>query len=158
VCEEKHSTRYWDATTFERFAEACLAILTERWEEGYWYHDPDDDGLGDSEWAEQRRAEIAKAKALTKEQLEALPEDARKSVLTLRREDRVTAEHDRQHREWYQRAKRVVEDQDMGTVTVGRNRFARDEPEAWLLLQERSDAEYERVTLETLESREGSGS
>ena len=30
VCEEKHSTRYFDASTIEQFAKSCLQILKER--------------------------------------------------------------------------------------------------------------------------------
>lgn len=154
VCYEKHGERYWDATSPEALARSALAILTERWKEGYWYSDPDDDGLGDSEWAEKRRAEIAKARALSREEIEALPTSARQAVISLRRESRQQVERDRRARDWYERAKRVVEEQDLGTVTVGRNRFAREVPEAWVLLEERSDCEYERVAVEVLEGHD----
>lgn len=154
TCHEKHDTPIWDATTPEAFAASALAILTERWRDGYWYHDPDADGLGTSEWAEARRAEIAAALALTKEEIDKLPASARQSILGLRGQARSESEHERQHRDWYARARTCVEEQDDGLVTVGGGRWEHQIPVAWQLLEERSDHEYERVELVTLEQAE----
>jgi hypothetical protein len=147
ICEEKHDTAYWDASTPEQFAESALAILTWRWNDGYWYHDPDSDGLGSSEWAEKEREQRRKALAMTVEEISALPESAQKAINGLRARAKRESAEDRRHREWYTRAKRVVAEQDTSTVTVGRGRFAREVPEAWVLLEERSDHEYEHVEL-----------
>lgn len=154
VCDEKHDTVYWDASTPEALAASALAILTWRWKDGYWYLDPEDDGLGSSEWADEQRAQRDKALAMTQEQIALLPDDARQVVLRLRADAKRDSAEDRRHRDWYERAKRVVESQSTGTVVVGRNRFAREVPEAWVLLEERSDHEYERVALEDLWTRE----
>lgn len=158
VCHEKHDTPQWDASTDEEWAKSALAILTERWNLGYWYADPDEDGLGTSDWADKRREEYAKALALTPEEIEALPEEAQKSIKYLRTQAKRDSEYDKEHRAWYALAKQVVEDQDLGTYLFGdrttartkagkEGRFERHEPKAWVLLEKRSDGEYERVEL-----------
>lgn len=145
IAKEKHGDRFYDASTPEAWAKNALKILTERWNEGYWYEDPDDDGLGNSEWADKRREEYKKACALTEEEIEALPEDARKTVLTMRKNAKRETEEDIMHRKWYEQAKQVVEDQDLGTYLFGDRRAARTKagkegryerkvPKAWALL------------------------
>lgn len=152
VCDEKHEPVYWDATTPEAFARSALAILTERWTaDGYWYRDPDSDGLGDSEWAVKRREEQAQALAMSKEEIAKLPLPARQAVFSLRNAARRESAEDVRHREWYARAKACVEAQDLGLITVGRGKWARELPVAWDLLCERSDHEYEHVALVALQ-------
>lgn len=163
VCDEKHNNSYYDASTPEAWAKSALAILTERWNDGYWYQDPDEDGLGTSEWAEKRRAEYARALSLTDEQIAELPAEAQKAVNKLRSDAKRDSEHDKEHRAWYELAKQVVEDQDLGTFLFGdrktartkagkEGRYERREPKAWVLLYQRSDHEYEGVSLEDLQS------
>lgn len=161
IAHEKHGTFHFDASTPELLAENALKILTERWNQGYWYSDPDDDGLGTSDWADKRREEYAKALALEPEEIEALPEDARKAVLHLRQDAKRDSEYDIKHRKWYERAKAVVEAQDLSCYLYGdrktartkagkEGRYEREVPKAWSLLEERNDHEYERVELEDL--------
>lgn len=159
---EKHGDYHFDASTSEAFAKNALKILTERWEDD-WYDDPNDDGLGYGEWANKRREQYAKACALTEEQIEALPDDARKSVKAMRMNAKKETEYDKKHREWYERAQAVVKEQDLGCYTYGdrrtcrtkagkEGRYERQVPKAWALLEERSDHEYERVELQDLQT------
>lgn len=155
VCDEKHGTFHWDASTPEEWAKSSLAILTERWKAGYWYLNPDSDGLGDSEWATNERAQIAKAKAMSKEAINELPVVARKAVIRILADDRRDSSEDKQHRRWYQQAKQVVENQDLSLITISEGtKWERQEPAAWRLLEERSDYEYERVSIEPLHTGE----
>jgi len=41
IAKEKHGTRYFDATG-DKLYSAALKLLTERWEEGYWYEEPEE--------------------------------------------------------------------------------------------------------------------
>lgn len=149
VCHEKHGEWYWDATTPTQFRRSALAILRARWSDGYWYPDPTDDGLGKGEWADKRREEIRKANAMTKEQIEALPSDAAKAIIRLRREDKQSRDWDARYSAWYERAKAVLKDGAPDLVQVG-TKTPRMVSVAWGLLDERSDAEYEHVSLETM--------
>jgi len=151
VCREKHGDYYWDASTPEAFAKSALAILTERFTQGWWYHNPDDDdGLGKSEWANKERKQNEIVLAMSKEQIDVLPDDAKRAVLRRRKETEQQLKENAEARDWYQAAKLVVENQSLATVTVGRGVWERQIPVAWRLLEERTDYEYESVVLESL--------
>lgn len=144
-------TSYWDATTPASWAVNSLAILTQRWEQGHWYQDPDDDGLGSGEWAEKRRQEFKDALALGIPEIEKLPKAAQETIFSLRKSSKRESRVEQEYRKWYEEAKKVVETQDSSSITVGRNRYERQVPKAWWLLEARSDGEYERVSLEDLQ-------
>ncbi len=150
VCSEKYGEICWDATTPEKFAKSSLAILTERFLSGDWYMDPEDDGLGDSEWADNERRQNEAALALTAEQLELLPEDARKAVLKRISKAKKDSAEDRAHRAWYEAAQRVVEEQSLEVVAKGRSEI----PLAYQLLLQRAGYEYEGIDLVYLNGSE----
>lgn len=142
VCDEKHGDVYWRADTPEQWAASSLAILTERWNQGWWYHRPKEPA--------QRDTDEQNASNMTKEQIAALPRDAQLVIRRLRKRMQIQQAAYQMESEWYDRAEKCVADQDRSMVTIGRGKYAHDEPVAWQLLQDRSDYEYERVTLETL--------
>lgn len=146
VCEEKHGTFYWPASTPEEWAESSLAILTERFNEGYWYYDPTTEEP--SEWSSKFMAAYERALALTIEEIAALPEDAQKSIALTIKNGRRQADEDAEAHQFYEKAKAIVEAQDAGFTTIGKGRYERQVPKAWLLLEAHSDHEYEQVTLE----------
>lgn len=136
VCHEKHGERYYDASTTETLAASALQILTDRWEEGYWYNDP-------REYYTEE-----KMRTYTPEEIEALPSNELK--VRAEQQNRRAKDNQRQFDRdlaFYEQVQRVVEQQDLSTRTVGRGRYEREVPIAWDLLQERSDYEYERVEL-----------
>lgn len=150
ICEEKHSTNYWDATSPEAAAKSALAILTERWNQGWWYNDPSEDGLGTSEWADKVRADNKRAMEMTKEQYDALPEVAQKHVLALRKRIKQERAYAQEYQVWYDAAKKVVTEKDSSVIVIGKGRYKRYSSPAFELLYQRSDHEYESVSLETL--------
>lgn len=134
VCHEKHGTFYHDASTPEAWAQSALKILTERFNDGYWYYDPRAEKHPFSLDLRRKRDELL---AMTDDQISAIPsEDAQR----LLREKRALAQAEKREEdemvEQYERIRAVV--------------VAQDGSEAWALLEERSDAEYERVELEDL--------
>lgn len=133
VATEKHYTDYWDASTQEALAASSLAILKQRFEEGYWYYryepkilTPDTAPKRADQSQEEWLAKIEKSNA--KEQRTA----------------------DREN-EWYDEVEKLVKGEIPNhTVTIGANKFARKMPLSWWLLSQRADYEYERVELETV--------
>jgi hypothetical protein len=141
IAEEKHATRYLDASDDQALARSALKLLTERLQAGYWYHEPE--VLFEPAPGEE---------LLTQEQVDALPTQAlrdQEAAKVTRAGRRGRAEQD--YRRWYDEVKRFVETKDLSMVTVGRGRFERLVPKVWLLLEERSDYEYESVELEGVE-------
>ncbi len=130
ICHEKHGEFYYDASTPEKLASSALSILTERFETGYMYWDPR---------AHRDAADIAcdELAALTDEQIEAIPSDEVRVVTRKkRRAARSRKRKDEETLVQFDRIKAAVE--------------AKNGQEAWELLQERSDHEYERIELEVL--------
>jgi hypothetical protein len=154
VCEEKHSTRHWDASTDEAWAKSSLAILTERFNEGYWYYNPEDE---QHEFSLNRRKERDELLAMTDEQIDAIPSDeVRVGIRRKIKAAKADRREDEQMAAEYEEIRQVVESQDLSMVTVGGGKWAHQEPKAWTLLDARSDHEYEGVSLETLEGVEAS--
>lgn len=144
VCHEKHETRYYDASTDEAWAKSSLKILTDRFNEGYWYYDPRAEQHPFSLDLRAKRDELA---AITDDQIEQIPSEDARELLRKKREQALDEQsEDAEMVEEYERIKAVVEAQDDSFETVGRSR----EPKAWRLLEARSDHEYERIELEDL--------
>ena len=132
VAKEKHSTRYLDASTDKAFAGSALKLLTERWNEGYWYPPPDEayprvDAPSD-ELAASARSDPYIAQVI----------EQRLRLAKSRADQR------RLYEQWHQEVDRIVSEQD----TSFRGRW----PRAWIALREREGYEYEGVELETVET------
>jgi hypothetical protein len=137
VCHEKHGEWYYDASTPEQWARSALAILTERFNQGYWYNDPGEKPAEPNGY-------------LSKEQIEAMEEPYREQAVKIHNSHVRNLRWYREEAEQYATIKRIVEEQDASLVTVGRGRWERQAPAAWGPLADRSDGEYERVGLETV--------
>ena len=149
VAKEKHESRYLDASTDEAWAKSALALLSERFKDGYWYYDPFADNSDYSVKARQARSQLLE---MTEEAITALPasvaEDLRKKIESARRD----LKEDEKAKAQYDEIKEVVEKQDLSWVGVGK-RWA--QPRAWSLLMARREYEYERVGLEEVEIHAG---
>lgn len=138
VCREKHVTDYWDASTPEAFAASALAILTSRWNQGYWYAHPD---------------EVFTPKYYPREiieDVESLPESLQAEAI--RQNSRAKA-NQREYEDallWYIRAETLVQTQNNPPEKTRNGKY--DTNEAWQLLNERSGYEYEGVDLERVRS------
>jgi hypothetical protein len=143
VAEEKHQTRYLDASTPEAWAKSSLALLTQRFQEGYWYDNPTE---AQDEFTLKARHEREGLLAVSEATMSGLPsgeqEEMRKKIESAKREILDEAEDARQ----YMVIKAVVEGQDL--TWVGK-RYPR--PRAWNLLEARSHHQYEHVELEYVE-------
>lgn len=149
VAQEEHSTRYMDASTDETWAQSALALLTERWNDGYWYNDPSEN-VGP---VPMTRAEIDVITDPTlKFKAEAMNKDRQDRHLRAQRDTK-----------WYDEVKRVVTEQDASLIPV-RYHMERDsagrlqragvaefQPSAWRILRDREGYEYEGVELVTVE-------
>lgn len=123
IVNEKHCTRYFDASTPELLNAAALKILKERWNEGYWYYlfdPPSEEGV------------------LSEEQIAALPTEALKQ-----RETETRQNYFREKYNWekdqaeYKMIKKTVENSTLDN--------------AWKCLYNRRDGQYEGVEIEELE-------
>lgn len=144
VAKEKNYTRYLDASTEEAWTKSALALLTERFNSGEWYYDPLDE---EDEYAIKARKERKALLGISKATLADLPHsvmvDLEKKIEEAKREGMdEEADH-----ELYLRIKKVVEKQDASWV--GQGNYSR--PLAWVLLEMRSEGEYESVSMEDIE-------
>ena len=146
VVKEKDDTRYLDASTDEVWAKSALALLSERFRDGYWYSDPTADK---HEFVVARRNARDELIAMSEETLSILPETAQAEMrrhISIAKGD--AAEDQKQLKE-YLEIKRVVEEGDLGWT--GKGRYLK--PKAWALLEARAEYEYERVGLSETESQ-----
>jgi hypothetical protein len=124
VFHEKHGERYFYVPDDHTLFTAALKVLNERHAEDYWYFKPDK----------------PKAPDFTKEQVEAMPESLQSGAM------KRLLEYSNELREWendsenYNNVVKAVETKD------GRL--------AWQCLRDYSEGEYQRVSLERLESPE----
>jgi hypothetical protein len=131
IAREKHGDYYLDASTPEQWARSALKLLTDRWKEGYYYHEP----------KEPKEPEGL----LPREEIEALPEPyKREAGLLFNRHIRNRRSY-KEEKRLYDEIKYIVETQDTGMITY---RNGRVEPRAWRILDDRGDHEYEGVELE----------
>jgi hypothetical protein len=127
ITKEKHGEFYYDASTDEALAKSALKILTERWEEG-WYYEPEDvdDPPYTKEQIEKLTEEFGKEHELT--------QTAIKEYNRWVRDNR----YEREYREWYEKAKALVESQDWKQTFTYGNQGQRSMPLSWKLLSDRS--------------------
>jgi len=130
VFKEKHGERYFYIPDDKALFAVALKIVSERFEEGYWYPEP---GVEDKPAAPD----------YTKEQIATLPESMQKTATA------TLAAYERSLREYnglvdeFKRIEKAVEEKD-GQA-------------AWQIIRERQRAEYEGYDLEhfeTLDDRE----
>jgi hypothetical protein len=145
VAKEKDDTHYLDASTDEAWAKSSLALLTERFNDGYWYDDPVE---SQSEYYIKERTAREELLALTPEELERVPEVVRENLKRRIQEARASQRYEEEMTKEYAEIKRVVETQDLSWVGTGNYR----RPLAWHLLDNRSNHEYEHVELVTTKS------
>lgn len=137
IAHETDADRYFDASTPDALAAACLKLLTERRHDYY----PEPVAVA-GEGFELPSDEV----------LATLPEDVRRDLKSRaarqRRDEAEAAEYAR----WWKTMTEVVGVQSLALITLGRGGLEREEPLAYVLLRERSDYEYERIELVDLES------
>jgi len=169
VAEEKHGTWYYPASTYEEFAASALHILTTRHEQGYWYPKPDEMFPEDEdyEWAQTlpklipgfpldgTKEEKAESIAAYRASLDEITDPTAKQVALKNLKSAINRHNDKKKYEReYEEIDRIVRERDTSehtwTDSKGEER-TRHEPKAWVILDNRSDHEYERVTLETLQ-------
>lgn len=138
VATEKHCTRYLDASTPEALAKSALKLLTERWNAGYWYHEPS--------------VMYPETPILSEEEIAALPEHLRSAAKTANARAKRDQDERVRAQDWYDQARQIVADQDLGHFLFGRKQHERQVSKAWHLLDMRGDYEYEAVELESVET------
>jgi hypothetical protein len=146
VAHEKHGTYYYDALTLDAWAKASLSLLKERFEAG-WYYDPE---APLSDFEVNYLAEYEKYLNQDEASVEALPEEARELVRRKQAYAKSMKKEKAAYREWYQEMRNVVENR---LLTILINGHGEGRPLAFQLLYERH-GEYERVSLETLQTGE----
>lgn len=123
IAKEKYSTRYFDASTPELLAESAFKLLKERWDDGYW-RDLDDP---------PKDKDI-----LSEEQIAVLPTENLRNSESQKRKEFL-----KEFRYW---------EESMAEYRAVANCIKNNlKNQAWNLLRNRSDYEYENVELETLE-------
>lgn len=147
VFNEKHGDSYFDASTDEALARACLAVLKER--NGYgWYYKP-------TQPEKSYSAEEQAILDMTDEQIESLPEPiktetaARKAKLARRfaGAERAYALDN----EWYTSMIDLISLPVEEAITRVRTfRSGRTQPLAYALIEDRNDGEYEGYNIEEL--------
>lgn len=130
----KHGNFYWDASTNEAWAKSSLAILTERWNKGYYYNDPGEEPKIDSTIPDL-------------EGIKAMPDGPMRDA-AVKTYNAWVSRRKRWEREkaFYYAVKDIVEKQVLSLTKHSRY----PEPVAWVALSERFEHEYEGLELERL--------
>jgi len=150
VAYEKHGDYFYDASDNEALGRSALEILTDRWNSGYFYYDPDELYPDDSKWSTSMKQLIPDwdEEASTEEKQEkikdfrenvigAVPDKDAQAVMMKKLKSAISRyKEKREYTKWYNDTKKIVETQDA--------------TRAWGVLNDRSDHEYERVELELL--------
>jgi len=142
VTNEKYGQSYYDASTPELLAASALTILRSRFEDGYWYYEPE---LPEVHYTDEQKGIMN----LTDEEVAALPAVLRESTEKKRAtllSNRVNREYELD-KQWYDSMVALLalpnEEAVKQTVVRGRNRYARTLPAALDLLEQRNDYQYE---------------
>lgn len=153
--EEKHQTRYFDASTDEVLSRACVKVLRERVDEGYWYHRNFDKP------ERVRSADEIALMAMTDEQIAVLPENMAQDIKNKRvriiSKDLAYERNRALEDSWFAALEKVLSlpvDEAVKLSTSGQEGAGwprREMNLAFYLLDSRSDYEYERLELLTLE-------
>lgn len=168
VTKEKHGDFYYDASTDEALAKSALAILTDRWNDGFWYIDPDELDQETQEWRPEALVQnhlgeawpgwnatenerVAEINRYANDLKTKYGDDQEVYELKSKKFNAAIQEYKRrrEYRKWYSEAKALVESQDAAAIVTFKS--GRTESKAWRLLGERNDHEYEGVELEPLQ-------
>jgi len=148
IFKEKHSDRYFDASTEEATLKAFYSILKERLKAGYWYQEPESLEKQLARYIKPEDAEYAK---IPEEVLITLPEEIQKKA---RRIPTLTARVERQYAgemEWWNNLNKVLSMPftEAAKLTVTHVRT----PHSLIkdLYESRADGEYEGYEFEELE-------
>src|ERR1051326_9011271 len=132
VAHEKHSTDYYDAHTDEEWARSSLEILTRRWNDGYWYHKPDELFDDTSEWSGPTLAKILpdydasddvetlkkKIEAYRQANIAVIPDDDARMLVANKLSKAIRRHNDKlRYVKEYDEIREVVESQDVSFVT-----------------------------------------
>lgn len=118
----KHGEYYWDATTKEKFRANCLAILKDRLDQGWYYYEPEEP--------------TEPTGLLTKEEIKELQQPYKGQAIQIYNNYQSRLRDYKLEKETWDELKEAIEKEDGGL--------------AWGVLYDRSDYEYERVSLEDL--------
>lgn len=137
VLKEKHDTRYFDVSTPEKRFEACDTILMERWNEGYYYTEPQESEYMNPTWR--------KHLDVTDEEFEGLPEAIRESLRTeresvLSKAENAAARFSREQKIWTKLLEYVNTSDTRARAAII---TSKNTPWAEAFLYTRSNYEYE---------------
>ncbi len=130
VEETKYGTFYWRADTPEVFAQNCIGILQERFNDG-WYPELE---------------EVEVPAELTQEQMDELPHKVVEDYLKTLEQAKKEFAAEQKYRKWYNKMLTVIANND----TSGRTHLGNFIPLAYDLLYARRDYEYEDVHIEVM--------
>lgn len=129
ILHEKHDTRHLVVDTDEQLQEKALEVLTERFEEGYWYYDPRTENHPFSLNLRKERDELITAYPDPDEAPAAIKGNVQRA-----HKDKLEDEQDAN----------LIE-RIRVTIETGNGKAA------WSILRERNDHEYEGVELKELQ-------
>lgn len=139
IAHQKHGERFFDVSTPEKLAKASLKLLTDRWKEDCWYYPP--------EPASNRvklRFVNEDGTLYTDSQIETLPKAMQTSAKAERNAFKMARSEYEEEMRTYKEIERVVKEKDLSLVPF---RKTEKRPIAWILLNDRSDYEYERIEI-----------
>lgn len=147
IFKEKHGDSYFDASTDEALARACLAVLRQRNKEG-WYYAPT---KPEASYSKEEQAILA----MTDEQIEAIPEPIKSETATRKAKlVRRLAGAEREYKldnEWFTLLTELLALPVEEAVTRVRTfRSGRTQPLAYALIEDRNGGEYEGFYIEDL--------
>ena len=147
--KEKNGDRYFDASTAERRALACRLVLGDRMNQGYWYNRPQEPEF------DQETLDLLAIEGEAFFSTSGLPESIASELYTKKtaaeRRVRRAKEDFEQENSWFTRADAVLALSEADFLaSIVTDAHGRTRPsEAELLLDERSDYEYEEMTTVT---------
>lgn len=153
VIEEKHDTRYLDASTPENLAKSCINVLRKRLADGYWYHR---EFAADQPTFSKENQEIFD---MTEEQVKALPSHLQETMTSvqkrLQRNLDIYTENKKLEDSWWSALNLVlnspIEEAVKFVGTDADETFPAKQNLALSVLEARSDYQYEGMRFITVE-------
>jgi hypothetical protein len=134
ITHEKHGKRYFDISTFELFAEKSFNLLKERFEQNYYTpYKPEKLDNPFASWVE--------------EVMRGVSGEVSDIYLRLKREYDYTKASFKEEQTFYDSVKFIIDNEEEKYRIVGVGRY----PVSYQYLDARSDAEYERISIEEVE-------
>lgn len=131
VWDQDDWTEYFDISTDELWANACLKILGDLVRDNYIYMPEDPAEYARKEWSTYARSAKNGIPLLPQAEIDDLPENVKLPFQNLRDQYDLDIRHYKYKVKEHKAILSILENKDTSMVTVGRGKYERQEPRGW---------------------------